>query len=217
MKRNIFLTGFSGTGKTTVGREAARILGWQFVDLDERIEADEGTTIDAIFAEHGEPHFRAVEAQTLLAACESERQVVSTGGGIAESADNRAAMMQHGAVVCLEATPETIFERVLAQSTGDDAIVRPMLAANDPLERIRSLKSLRQLNYTLAHWTVHTDILTPEQAAHEVVRAFDILNEGDTTICRKAYPDWIRQRAEDLRATDMQSSELQASDRQASD
>ena len=132
MTPNIFLTGFSGTGKTTIGRKAARILSWRFVDLDECIEADAGKSIDAIFAEHGEPHFRALEAQTLLAACKSERQVVSTGGGIAESADNRTAMMQHGAVVCLEASPETIYERVLAQSTGDDAIVRPMLAADDP-------------------------------------------------------------------------------------
>ena len=177
MKRNIFLTGFSGTGKTTIGREAARILGWRFVDLDERIEADAGMSIDAIFAAHGEPHFRALEARTLLDACGDERQVVSTGGGIAESADNRDAMMGNGAVVCLEASPETIYERVLAQSVGDDAIVRPMLAADDPLERIRSLKSLRQLNYTLAHWTVHTDILTAEQAAHEVARAFEILND----------------------------------------
>ena len=200
MKPNIFLTGFSGTGKTTIGREAARILGWRFVDLDERIEADAGTTIDAIFAEYGEAHFRALETQTLLAACESERQVVSTGGGIAESAENRAAMMRNGAVVCLEATPETIYERVLAQSVGDDAIVRPMLAAEDPLERIRSLKSLRQLNYTLAHWTVHTDIITLEQAAREVVRAFDILNDDDEAICWKAYPDRMRQRAEDLQA-----------------
>ena len=67
MTPNIFLTGFSGTGKTTIGREAARILGWRFVDLDESIEADAGKSIDAIFAEHGEPHFRALEAQTLLA------------------------------------------------------------------------------------------------------------------------------------------------------
>ena len=178
MKPNIFLTGFSGTGKTTIGREAARILGWRFVDLDERIETDAGATIDAIFAAHGEPHFRALEARALLAACQDERQVVSTGGGIAESADNRAAMMRNGAVVCLEASPETIYERVLAQSVGDDAIVRPMLAADDPLERIRSLKSQRQLNYTLAHWTVHTDAVTLERAAREVVRAFDILNNS---------------------------------------
>ena len=202
MKPNIFLTGFSGTGKTTIGHEAARILGWRFVDLDERIEADTTKSIDAIFAEQGEPHFRALETQTLLAACAGERQVVSTGGGIAESADNRAAMMQHGAVVCLEASPETIYERVIAQSVGDNAIVRPMLAADDPLERIRSLKSQRQLNYTLAHWTVHTDILTPEQAAHEVVRAFDILNDDDEEICWKAYPDWMRQRAKDLQNQD---------------
>ena len=202
MKPNIFLTGFSGTGKTTIGREAARILGWSFVDLDERIEADAGTTIVAIFAERGEPHFRALETQALLTACESERQVVSTGGGIAESADNRAAMMRHGAVVCLEASPETIYERVLAQSTGDDAIVRPMLAAGDPLERIRTLKSLRQPNYTLAHWTVHTDMLTLEQAAHEVVRAFDILNDEEEGICWKAYPDWMRRRADDLQRDD---------------
>ena len=198
MKSNIFITGFSGTGKTTVGREAARILGWRFVDLDERIETDAGTTIDAIFAEHGEPHFRALEAETLLSACESERQVVSTGGGIAESADNRSAMMRNGTVVCLEASPEAIYERVLAQSVGDGAIVRPMLAADDPLDRIRSLKALRQLNYTLAHWTVHTDVISPEQAAHEVVRAFDILNDDNDAICWKAYPDWMRERASQL-------------------
>ena len=202
MTPNIFLTGFSGTGKTTIGREAARILGWRFVDLDERVENAAGKSIDAIFAEHGEPHFRAIESQTLLAACKDAHQVVSTGGGIAESADNRAAMMQHGTVVCLEASPETIYERVFAQSVGDDAVVRPMLAADDPLQRIRSLKSQRQLNYTLAHWTVHTDILTPEQAAHEVVRAFDILNDEKDGICLRAYPDWMRQRANDLQDQD---------------
>ena len=178
MLPNIFLTGFSGTGKTTIGRQAARILGWQFLDLDASIEAHAQKPIDAIFAEHGEPHFRALETRILLTACHSRRQVVSTGGGIAENPNNRAAMSRHGAIICLEAAPETIYKRVLAQSTGDAPIVRPMLAAADPLARIRSLKSQRQLNYTLAHWTVHTDILTLEQAAHEVVRAFRILS-GD--------------------------------------
>ena len=202
MTPNIFLTGFSGAGKTTIGREAARILGWRFVDLDEQIEADAGKSIDAIFAEHGEPYFRALESRTLFDACESERQVVSTGGGIAESADNRAAMMRHGIIVCLEASPQTIYDRVLAQSVGDAAVVRPMLAADDPLERIHSLKSQRQLNYTLAHWTVHTDIISPEQSAREVVRAFDILNDDEDGICWKAYPDWMRQRANDLQDQD---------------
>ncbi len=182
MNANIFVTGFSGSGKTTVALEAARLLGWRLVDLDDEIETAAGMSIDAIFAEHGERHFRALETEALLAACEGDRQVVSTGGGIIMSDANRTAMAENGIVVCLEATPETILERVSAQSTSDDAVVRPMLASDAPLERIRSLKAQRQPNYALAHWTVHTDALTPKQAAQEVARAFNILKScSDTT------------------------------------
>lgn len=197
MKRNIFLTGFSATGKTTVGREAARLLGWRFVDLDEDIEAAAGKSIDAIFAADGEAHFRALESQALLMACAREGQVVSTGGGIVMSAANRKAMSDNGVVVCLEAAPETIYARVRAQSEGAGAVARPMLAADDPMRRIRVLKSQRQLNYTLAHWTVHTDTLSTTQAAHEVARAFDILNDGDE-ICYRAYPKWMEVRAREM-------------------
>ena len=198
MKPNIFLTGFSGTGKTTVGREAAQLLGWQFVDLDERIEAAAGMPIDAIFAQYGEPRFRAMETQALLDACQGERQVVSTGGGIVTADANREAMAANGAVVCLEAAPETIYERVRAQSEGDDALVRPMLADADPMRRIRVLKAQRQFHYTLAHWTVHTDRISPAQAAREVVRAFDILNDDGDEIRYRAYPKWMEARAQDM-------------------
>ncbi len=198
MKRNIFVTGFSGTGKTTVGREAARLLGWRFVDLDEDIEAAAGKPIDAIFAADGEAHFRALESQALLAACAREGQVVSTGGGIVMSAANRKAMASNGAIVCLEAAPETIYARVRAQSEGAVAVVRPMLAADDPMRRIRVLKSQRQLNYTLAHWTVHTDTLSAAQAAHEVARAFDILNDDGDDICYRAYPKWMEVSAREM-------------------
>ena len=198
MKPNIFLTGFSGTGKTTVGIEAARLLGWRFVDLDERIEAAAEMPIDAIFAQYGEPRFRAMETQALLAACEGERQVVSTGGGIIAADANREAMAANGAVVCLEAAPETIYERVRAQSEGDEALVRPMLADADPMRRIRVLKAQRQFHYTLAHWTVHTDRLSPAQAAREVVRAFDILNDDGDEICYRAYPKRMEARAQEM-------------------
>ena len=198
MKRNIFVTGFSGTGKTTVGREAAQLLGWRFVDLDEDIEAAAGKPIDAIFAADGEAHFRALESQALLAACERDEQVVSTGGGIVMSAANRKAMASNGAIVCLEATLETIYARVRAQSEGAGAVARPMLAADDPMRRIRVLKSQRQLNYTLAHWTVHTDTLSAAQAAHEVARAFDILNDDVDEICYRAYPKWMEVSAREM-------------------
>ena len=198
MKRNIFVTGFSGTGKTTVGRAAARLLGWRFVDLDEYIETAAGKPIDAIFAADGETHFRALESQALQAACAREGQVVSTGGGIVMSADNRKAMASNGAIVCLEAAPETIYARVRAQSEGAGAVARPMLAADDPMRRIRVLKSQRQLNYTLAHWTVHTDTLSAAQAAHEVARAFDILNDDGDEICYRAYPKWMEVSAREM-------------------
>ena len=204
MKPNIFITGFSGTGKTTVGIEAARLLGWRFVDLDERIETAAGMSIDAIFAQYGEPRFRAMETQALLAACQGERQVISTGGGVITDGANRDAMSANGAIICLEASPETIYERVLAQSEGDNALVRPMLADADPMRRIRVLKAQRQFHYTLAHWTVHTDRLSPAQAAREVVRAFDILNDRDNDhdgggeIRCRAYPNRMEARAQEM-------------------
>ena len=182
MKSNIFITGFSGSGKTTVGREVARRLGWRFVDLDEQIVEAAGKPIEAIFEHGGEPHFRQLEYECLAAACEAERQVVSTGGGIVMDERNLRLMEGGGAVICLEARPETIYERLQGQGKQRRGpVVRPMLTASDPLARIRSLKTERQFNYTLARWTVHTDSLTPAQAAEEVIRGWNIISEQATT------------------------------------
>ena len=103
--------------------------------------------------------------------------MVSTGGGIIMDERNRAVMEANGVVVLLEARPETILRRLAEQQVQeDDVAARPMLDADDLEERIHSLKVLRQFNYTLAHWTVHTDLLTPEDAAAEVVRGFEMVN-----------------------------------------
>ncbi len=187
---NIFLTGFSGSGKTTVGRMAARLLGWAFVDLDEQIERAAGTTIEQIFARHGEPHFRRLESDMLAAACERDRQVVSTGGGIVVDWRNRRAMERGGTVVCLEARPETLFARLDRQAREDaDASARPMLFADDALARIRSLKARRQFAYTHARLIVHTDDLSPEQAAQEVVRGWKEISESNETRAGWESPD----------------------------
>ncbi len=176
-RSNIFITGFSGSGKTTIGRETARLLGWTFVDTDDRIVASQGRPIEDIFARYGEDEFRRVERQTLERVARADKQVVSTGGGVIMDERNRAVMEANGVVVLLEARPETILRRVSEQRAGDDdAAARPMLEADDLDERVRSLKALRQFNYTLAHWTVHTDLLTPAEAAAEVVRGFQMVN-----------------------------------------
>ena len=177
-RSNIFITGFSGSGKTAVGREVARRLGWRFVDLDEKIVEVAGMPIEAIFAQQGEPHFRELEHDSLKRACRDERQVVSTGGGVPSDERNRRLMDENGVVVCLEARPETIRERLQAERRADyGPVVRPMLEGLDPVGRIVSLKSRRQPDYAMADWTVHTDDLTPQGAADEVVRAWQMLSQ----------------------------------------
>ena len=173
---NILLTGFSGTGKSRVGQAVAKILGWQFVDIDEEIVRRTGKSIVAIFEEEGEERFRQQEAALLREACAGQRQVVATGGGAFADPENRRLMLQSGVVVCLEARPETIQHR-LEEEAGSSAgqAVRPLLVGNDPLERLRTLKDQRQAAYAEAHWTIHTDVLSVEQVAQEVARAWHVV------------------------------------------
>ena len=209
MRANIFVTGFSGTGKTAVGRAVARAKGWRFVDMDEEISSAAGKSIEAIFRDEGESTFRALESRTLARVCEAERQVVSTGGGVGADDANRALMQKNGIVVCLEATPETIHARLSAEQESEaGAVIRPMLDDPDPVGRIVALKAERQPGYSLADWTVHTDRMTPEEAAAEVVRGWEALRrqpspessrveggEGDlaATVSTPSgdYPVWV--------------------------
>ena len=117
-------------------------------------------------------------------------QVVSTGGGIVVDWRNRRAMERAGAVVCLEARPETLFARVERQAREDaEASARPMLFADDALARIRSLKARRQFAYTHARLIVHTDDLSPEQAAMEVVRGWKDISETNEARAAWDSPD----------------------------
>ena len=188
---NVFITGFSGTGKTTTGHEVARLLGWTFVDMDDEIVASTGTAIEDIFKQHGEEGFRRLERETLSQISRADRQVVSTGGGTIMDERNRATMDSSGVVVLLEARPDTIIRRLRQQRVeqGADLVARPMLDSDDLRQRVHSLKSERQFNYTLAHWTVHTDLLTPAEAAAEVVRGLDTVTDHRTHASDSPDPD----------------------------
>ena len=174
---NIILTGFSFTGKSEVGREVARRLGWRFVDSDDEIVALAGKDIPDIFAQDGEERFRELERQVLAKVCEGERLVISTGGGAIVDPRNRELFARRGVLICLEAKPQTIYNRLLAAQQTDH-VVRPLLAVADPLQRIEQLKASRQPYYALADWSVHTDNLTVEQVADEVIRGFRQLIGG---------------------------------------
>jgi 3-dehydroquinate synthase len=173
MKRpqRIILTGFSGTGKTEVARLIAERLGWQAVDSDDAIVEAAGKPIPAIFHDHGEQHFRTLEHTVLRQLCSHPKTIIAAGGGAILAAENRRLMAQGGFIVCLEARPETILERLRPQFESDP-VARPLLATPDSLRRIRELKSFRQPYYALADHTVHTDSLSVEQVAAEVVHAW---------------------------------------------
>lgn len=176
MKENIFLIGFSGTGKTSTGLALSKLLGYEFIDTDLQIEADTGRSVPEIFATEGEAAFRELERAALERICESNTQVVSTGGGIVLLKENRTAMTANGYVFGLEAQPETIYVRLLLDSaTRPEAAARPLLAGDDQFERITNLKAQRQTLYAGADWTLHTDFLSPDEVAQEIVRALDFV------------------------------------------
>ena len=167
----IILIGFSTTGKSRVGREVAKRLGWELVDTDEEIVRLAGKSIAQIFAEEGEEHFRQLERQVLAKACGKERAVIAAGGGAILDSRNRELMKRRGVVVCLEATPETIYQRLL-KDTEASGPLRPLLAVPNPSERINQLKEYRQPYYAMADWTVHTDELSVEEVCQEVIRGW---------------------------------------------
>lgn len=176
---NIILTGFSYTGKTKVGHEVAKKLGWKFFDIDEEIVRLSGKPVAEIFAQDGEEKFRELETKVLERVCQGTKLVISTGGGAIMNEINRRLMMDSGVIVCLEAKPATIYKRMLRDAEAPaDKEARPLLSGHEPLRRIEWLKQFRQPYYAQADWTVHTDNLTLEEVADEVILGWRYGNRG---------------------------------------
>lgn len=165
MTQNIILTGFMGTGKTTVGKILAQRLGYQFVDTDVMIESRSGRSIPEIFAEQGEVAFRQIERDVARDLAQGEKQVVSTGGGMMLDAANSDALDATGQIFCLTATPEEILARVL----GDEKdMKRPLLQTPDPQQRILDLLTERRDIYGQFP-QISTSGRTPEAIAQSIL------------------------------------------------
>lgn len=165
MSGNVILIGFSATGKSSVGSRLAQRLGWPFVDLDDALVAHFGKSLERVFAEEGEDRFREVERELLAQCCARSGQVLALGGGAVLSAANRELIARGNWVVRLEASPETILQRL--QADGDE--VRPLLATDDPLSRIRSLKLARAPYYDMADLTLDTDSVDVADLSQQIV------------------------------------------------
>lgn len=162
-KSNIFLIGFMGTGKTTVSRELAELLGYEEIDTDARIAEEQNQSISKIFEAQGEPAFREMETQLLRELGTECHKIISCGGGMALRRENVALMQEHGVVVLLTAEPETILERV----QDDDG--RPVLNGNMNVAYIRELMAKRTPYYQAAgEVVVATDNCSPKEIAQEI-------------------------------------------------
>ncbi|MBC7813145.1 MAG: shikimate kinase [Burkholderiales bacterium] len=158
--RNIIVTGFMGTGKTTVGRRLAELTGRRFVDMDDVIIERGGMTIPEIFAQKGEAGFRALEAQVCRELAAQNGLVIATGGGALVNAENRAVMQAAGLLVCLSATPDALWSRLESEAAG-----RPMLANGD----WRGLLEKRRAAYDEITHQVDTTGKTPDEVAQEII------------------------------------------------
>ena len=165
-RTNIVLTGFMGTGKSTVGRLIAKQLAYDFVDTDEWIEVENGRSVADIFREAGEATFRQLERTAALTFAKTDGMVIATGGRLMLDEVNAAALMENGRVFCLVADPEEIVKRV---SGGEK---RPLLNVPDPVTRIQELLDQRRDGYGRFPQIVTTG-KTPAQVAQEIIEAME--------------------------------------------
>lgn len=162
---NIILTGFMGSGKTTLGVRLSYRLKQPLVDTDKWIEKEQGRTITEIFAREGEEAFREMETEALRTLLQTEGgQIISTGGGLPMREENRKLLGRLGTVVFLRVKPETVCRRLKGDTT------RPLLQKEDPEGEIRRLLALRNPLYEqAADVTVDVDEKSCEDIMEEIL------------------------------------------------
>ena len=165
--QNVILTGFMGTGKTTVGRLLATALGYRFVDTDAWIVAHDGRSIPTIFAQSGEAAFRQWEARAAQTLAAERGLVIATGGGLLLNPANEAVLAPSGPIFCLVARPDTILARLHA-----DATERPLLNQPHPARRIRQLLAERAAGYGRFP-QIPTDDQTPHQIVAQILQQLE--------------------------------------------
>lgn len=153
-KSNIALIGFMGTGKTAIGEQLAKFLKMEFIELDEYIEKMAGKKISKIFKEDGEIRFREYEIEACKKISSKENIVIACGGGVVLNKINIDYLRQKSIIICLEASPEVIYERIM--KNGKEK--RPLLSNPNPMKSIKDLLEFRAPFYKVAaQYTINTE------------------------------------------------------------
>ena len=172
---NIYLIGFSGTGKSLSGIRAAELLKLPFVDMDDLIEYRTKKSIPEIFEDDGEDAFRKIETDILRELSEKSSRVVSTGGGVPVREFNRQIMRNSGVIIHLTATPETIHKRLTTRQSRNRTL-RPLLGDDAPEQRIANLLAERSEAYSCADQSIDTEGLSHRQVAAAIENVWQELS-----------------------------------------
>ena len=159
-----------GTGKTTVGKLLTKQTNMPLVDMDTQIEKRAGKTINEIFAQDGEPRFRALEREMAQELASKNGQIISTGGGIVLNPDNIADFEKTGLVVCLLADADTVLDRVRHDSS------RPLLADDKESKIVELLQSRKHLYESIPHKIDTSDRPSPGPTAQEIIDLYESNN-----------------------------------------
>jgi len=162
-KKHLVLVGMMGSGKSSVGRALSARCGAPFLDTDAMIEGRARKTVTFLFREWGEARFREMEREILAEALAEETpSIISTGGGVVVTPENRAALQAHSHVVYLHAPAEVLFQRLKRDTS------RPLLQQPDPLQVLRDLEEKRRAFYEEAHDRIDVSQLQQKAAAEEI-------------------------------------------------
>lgn len=163
---NLYLVGFMGTGKSTVGRMLAQQLRRTFLDSDHEIERAQGKAVARIFAEDGEPRFRELEREFIESGHPGHGCIVACGGGLVVPPGMLELLHRRGVVICMHAPIETILQRTMHTTH------RPLLQVDDREARLRELYAQREEVYRRTGTMVLTDKRPMREIAAHVLRVY---------------------------------------------
>lgn len=171
------LVGMPGGGKSTVGRQLAKRLGWNFADSDALIEKRTGTSIRSFFEREGEKAFRELESSVIDELTLTPRLVIATGGGAVLRPENQQRLNTRCRVIYLHSSPEELYRRLRHDSS------RPLLQVADPQAKLRELYQQRDPVYRrLAHFTVETGRPSVAALVNTVLMQLELAGEIDPTL-----------------------------------
>ena len=165
MKPNIILVGLSGSGKTTIGRAAARELKMPFIDFDTEIEHRTHATVPQIFERYGEEHFRKLEQELTRELTGCSGTMMSAGGGWVTNRESVALLRPPGRIIYLRASPELLVSRLASAR-----VRRPLLEVEDPLDTLRKIYEARRPLYEEADLVIDTEVFDRKELIEQVQR-----------------------------------------------